>query len=639
MSYIYPVLLLCALNSLSVHVFKKEFGQVLPFTVMASVLFLYLVQYMLHSFQIGWIMLLILAGLGTALTAVYAFKKDPVSRPFFGPGSVSFLVVCGIAIVLNYGRRFSDFDEFWHWGMMVKEQLRLDRFYCIEASRMVIHKDYPPFLSILELLWVKTGGAYSEGLLSTSLHVMIYSLLVVPAAEIICSGREQKRPCLFSAGMTALLTVLLILVFSIFDHADIYYTILADFSLGAVFAFCLIQIIGEDAYRDRFGLITLILGCITLVMIKQAGLAMFFVSVLTYVFVGWGIKDFDKRSLLTGGFLLILIPLLIYASWTLYVRSVNIANIRAATAGGGQFDLGKISVPDYLNAVLKREPGLRQDTFRALISAFLYRGISHLAARVEISYVSSFALVLGSLLLINRCFPKEMPNQKALGCGISFSLGYIGYAFMLSVLFLFCFTGDEMQELRGYERYVESFVLGIWLSLMLTAVSAMAKREIIFHRIRDTAIVVLFSTVLLGSTNYSSLIPQSTKTHYYAQYDEMADFLEKTTLPDSAITVVYATGGDYGAWYGSLQSHIYYYLNDRDFLWGCDLFHADFEDDPQRQAAEEQLKHTDYLYVINTNENVNSFFSEVSNITELSESSVYRVQEDGSGRFLLTAVN
>ena len=269
MSYILPVLLFCALNSISVYGFKKKFGQVMPFTVMASVLFLYFIQYTLHSFQIGWVLLLVSGGLGAAMMAVLSFRKHAVAALYFTPGLVSFLMVCAIAVILNYGRRFSDFDEFWHWGMMIKEELRLDRFYCIEASRMIIHKDYPPFLSILELLWVKTGGTYSEGLLSASLHVMIYSLLIVPITEKTCGKQEQKHPYWSAAGMTVLLTVLLILAFSIFDYANIYYTILADLPLGAVFAFCLMLIIGEDAYRDRLGMGTLILGCVTLVMIKQ----------------------------------------------------------------------------------------------------------------------------------------------------------------------------------------------------------------------------------------------------------------------------------------------------------------------------------------------------------------------------------
>lgn len=304
MSYILPVLLFCALNSISVYGFKKKFGQVMPFTVMASVLFLYFIQYTLHSFQIGWVLLLVSGGLGAAMMAVLSFRKHAVAALYFTPGLVSFLMICAIAVILNYGRRFSDFDEFWHWGMMIKEELRLDRFYCIEASRMIIHKDYPPFLSILELLWVKTGGTYSEGLLSTSLHVMIYSLLIVPIAEQICGKQEQKHPCWFAAGMTALLTVLLILAFSIFDYANIYYTILADLPLGAVFAFCLMLIIGEDAYRGRLGMGTLILGCVTLVMIKQAGMAMFFVSVLTYVLVGWGIKKYERKKLVISSVLL-----------------------------------------------------------------------------------------------------------------------------------------------------------------------------------------------------------------------------------------------------------------------------------------------------------------------------------------------
>ena len=56
-----PVLLYCALNSVTVRVFKKRFGYAMPFTMAASVLLMYLSQLLCKSWQPGFILLLLLA--------------------------------------------------------------------------------------------------------------------------------------------------------------------------------------------------------------------------------------------------------------------------------------------------------------------------------------------------------------------------------------------------------------------------------------------------------------------------------------------------------------------------------------------------------------------------------------------------
>ena len=80
----------------------------------------------------------------------------------FSIGLISFISIYVLYIILDYKRRFTTFDEWYHWGMMVKESLRLDKFYSVAESNLHIHKDYPPFISILEVIFCKFSGGYSE---------------------------------------------------------------------------------------------------------------------------------------------------------------------------------------------------------------------------------------------------------------------------------------------------------------------------------------------------------------------------------------------------------------------------------------------------------------------------------------------
>lgn len=70
-----------------------------------------------------------------------------------------------------------------------------------------------------------------------------------------------------------------------------------------------------------------------------------------------------------------------------------------------------------------------------------------------------------TLVILFLTRKEHISGQKTAAVVLTFIVGSLGYAFMLSALFIFCFTPDEMQELRGYERYVDSYVLGEFLTL------------------------------------------------------------------------------------------------------------------------------------------------------------------------------
>ena len=68
------------------------------------------------------------------------------------------------------------------------------------------------------------------------------------------------------------------------------------------------------------------------------------------------------------------------------------------------------------------------------------------------TYVSVFLLLSLAILWLSILFKENFSRKKALLLNGILLIGSVGFAFMLSVMFLFCFLTDEMQELRGYGR-------------------------------------------------------------------------------------------------------------------------------------------------------------------------------------------
>ena len=190
----FTLLILIPLNALPVFCFRKHFGEAMPFTMMLVPLVMETMQFVTGTFCSGTILLLVSAVSGLILL-LRKVKESEFRRLFFSAGFTAFLVIFVFVSVWDFQRHFTDYDEFWHWGMMIKESLRLDRFYCVPQSRMVIHKDYPPFLCMLEVFFSILGG-YSEGLVSASVHLFMLSVIVLPCAEIMPRGNLKRfRNC------------------------------------------------------------------------------------------------------------------------------------------------------------------------------------------------------------------------------------------------------------------------------------------------------------------------------------------------------------------------------------------------------------------------------------------------------------
>ena len=619
-----PILLYCGLNSIFLQVSKKRFGETIPITIIISVLLYYFCQFLFKTFTIGWILLLVISAAGYILLILI---KDNRKR-FFSSGLCVFLIICCMASVWNYHRDFMDFDEFWHWGMMVKESIRLDRFYCVEESRMVIHKDYPPFLPILEMIWVKAAGHYSEGIITTAVHVLILSCICPPLAEkLLVQNYEKKgnfiiRIFRICATSMMLLVIVVLTVFSL-DYQKIYQTILADVTLGILFAYGMILIACEDIFKISYGYFSLILTGIALLLTKQAGIAILPILWLLYLLLGWGKQN--KKIILLQSFFILFIPFAVYYGWNLYIKELGVSDIRSTATGNGQFGLEKIDPNVYIKTVFGKNPGLQQDTFRNFINAVINDPVTNTSC-FSFSFLSLSCLVGLWIILLNQFFSKDFIDHKAFSYGLSLFCGTLGYIFMLSVSYIFCFTKDEMQNLICYERYADSFLIGEFMFLLVYSIILMARNHIVFNKLRGISAVFLFYIIVFSHADINPIMPAVYKTSPYEHYKPIERILRKRTVPDSATTIVYdISNGRYGPWYGSLQSVVYYYLNDRDLLWGQNLFRLDYSKESNRTSAIEQLQNSDYLCIIDKNENLEQFLSEFVDVNLITEGTVFRV--------------
>ena len=125
----YLVLFLIMLLSITVSYsgfFKKRFEEVLPITVLSMTLLMYVCS-ILGSLKVGYyeVIGLTILAIGFSLYFVWKDKKEFFMRSLT-PGLLFFVLFFGFIWWAHRGRLLTQWDEFSHWGLTVKNMFALD---------------------------------------------------------------------------------------------------------------------------------------------------------------------------------------------------------------------------------------------------------------------------------------------------------------------------------------------------------------------------------------------------------------------------------------------------------------------------------------------------------------------------------
>ena len=141
-----------------------------------------------------------------------------LNQRFCTPGLLIFVTTYVGVYLYDLNRSFTNWDEFSHWGVMIKEMLRLNTFYSVDSSVLAVHKDYPPAIQIIEWLWCRlSGGCYEEAYLYRALHIFILSF-AFPVVDTIIRHRSKLQWRIIVGFMA----VVLFFIPVSYTHLDVY---------------------------------------------------------------------------------------------------------------------------------------------------------------------------------------------------------------------------------------------------------------------------------------------------------------------------------------------------------------------------------------------------------------------------------
>ncbi len=455
MFYILSLFWLLSISGLLTIVFNRKFEMVLTLSMILGTLMLYPFGYINHisyGYYLSWLFVLLFYVL---LIYFFIKNKDKLiefKNNYFTHGLLCFIIFSIYCFFLYKYTGFGNCDEFTHWGPMLKETLRLDGFYTQDASRLIMHKDYPPFFTLLEVLFQGFNGfKFHEPFAYIALETFMFSMLL-PVFSNLKKKDWLKSILIFVSIVLVGLTLDKTETAS--DYAFVYNSIYVDWCLALFCTYGIYLTYKEEGWGlFRFVYLTLI--CVTFILMKQMGLV-FYLIILIYAFfkVTFIDKQLDLKMMLNGIIFLVVIPVLFYISWSYVVKLYQI---------DAQFKIGELSISDFFNIIKGNAPkGLewKYTAFRNYCSNLLHRPL--VLHPFKMSYFVYTGLMM---LIIFIAFRFKKDGYFLAG---TYLIGAIGYSIAMLILYTLAFTIDEAPYLASFDRYMASYLyFGTTLTLML----------------------------------------------------------------------------------------------------------------------------------------------------------------------------
>lgn len=605
-----PLIYFVLTNGLFILLFNKSFGKCIPMTIITTTFTLYLSQVLFKTFYIGFLINILLP-LTFIVIAFIKYKKatyQELYKNFFSNGLYIFIIIYICIYIFDLYRVFTKWDEFSHWGVMVKEMYRLNKFYSIKSSTLMVHKDYPPITQLFEFFFSKLSGGYKENYLERAIHILNLSFFIPMFSE----KEQSKKQVLLK---TLLIIVSIFLIYLLFDRHNIINTIYVDYTMAIATSYLLATIIVEKDLFQKFTIINLSLGLSFLLLIKQMSLPLY--AMIIFLFItsillkekGRLLSKDNIKKLCKMAILLIIIPILTLKNWNSYVEKLKIEK---------QFDLKDIKITelkDISNGTKGKE--YQRQAIKNYFKAIKKENMT--TSYLHINYIECFIITMILLYFLYLLNKKHFLKHQIILIGLTITLGYIGYSFIMLIMYVFSFGPIEGPTLASFERYMPTFVL-ICLSFIFMLFIYINTNK---KKINKLVILLTILVLMQSPSSIRKCYPRIIKPKMKG-FEKMAKEIESNTKKGTKIYIIAEDSvGDY-------QFYIKYYLDDK--TTNLNYFNLPTKDidnyeDYYNDNIKDYIHQFDYLYLAKLNDEFKEKYQFLFDNDKIEEGNLYKIEE------------
>ena len=463
MTYVVVMFVILVAVSCAGVLLRTRFEVVLPPVLFFMTLFLYAFG-LVNALKSGYWMLLLLIGVSSVFAVARLRGKtlSVLAEGLSSPGMVMFCLFSLAAYFVTRGMLLAHYDEFSHWGRVVKATFLHDALGPFNPVALQF-RSYPPGSSIFEYLVMRLGGRWTEGSLFWAYQLLCGAVFIPSMSNLRWRSLGRVLVVAFLAAATPLLI------------RNPLPTTLVDPLLGLVFGYLLALVYTSDV-RDRKTSLYLALGLSWLVLLKDSG--GFLAAV---VLVALLIRQIGGERRAEGGarwgraLLLFALPVALMLAavggWNAVLRSqrvnrtLHLSGLKGLLTG---------DAPVYWRQVI-----------RAYLDAFFQKPltVAHGFGLTQFVWFVLFGLLLALLAIVYGRTKGQRPDWSA---PLVVWAGAAVYAAGLLILYLVRFSRGEAVRLAAYVRYLGTYWTGAAVFLTLSLIWLVASSGVLDDRRRDS---------------------------------------------------------------------------------------------------------------------------------------------------------
>ena len=599
-----PLLFYLAFTLLLVLLTNKPFGKLIPFSFIIPTFIVYLTG-LNEKVSLGINISIYLLVFIIPLLVIRIKDIKDIIKNYFTFAFLIFIIFYFLVLYYHKYSTLNSIDEYAHWGLMVKELFRLDKLYCVNESKLLVHKDYPPFLPIINYFFSKLNGGFIEANLFKGCSLFTLSLLL-PISE-------EKNKYKYTIAPLALIFSILLQFVSLRDSlgSNVLFTnllnILADYPvaiLGALTCFKAFNL-KQDDHIEKLGLTILLTS---LLFIKQIGICFFGLAFLFYLFNFIFKKDNFKIINIITSLIIFIIPFIVLNSYNAYASNFEL-NIEFAL--NEQLSFTKIK--EFF--IDKKGLEYQFITLNNFIDAIKIYPIFY---NLNITYIP-FNIIL-SIIIGLGLYIYDQDIKKSIIYALIYLFGSFAYAFTMLILYCFSFDQYFATEIFCYLRYMNTYnYFGLALLIIISLLNLNKNKFSYLYLVIISSFLIYTS---LPSEEFKN--PKQELSFVYNNYPktlEVKESLNKLVEKGSKVLIVEPNVFDDR----SINNILNYELDDYYFnqLVNNKIsdFTAIFEYDLEYEDFLELIKDFDYMYIYDYDEyfyNVfNRFFEENGELLQI----------------------
>lgn len=608
MIYLYLLLILLSISTSISFLFHQKIEKTLFLSIFTIVIIEFFSGYILNNLKIGFYIILLIFLL-SVIYNIYRIigNKTFLKKYIFTNGFYIFLLAYCIIIVITYNKFCIENDAFSHWTLIVKNMFNLNTF-AIDKNA-TINSSYPQGISLFQYFVMNLNGKYSESILYTSIDLTMVCLIL----SIIKSTNFKNQ----------LLNFIFIILFPIVfsqEYANNY--IMVDTLLSVTFFVTITKYIYA---KNKFDYIIIIITSTFLIMIKDFGIILLLIFYL-YVILNI-IFNKTAKSSKTFLILLFIIPMVIKLLWLIIVKEYNVGNVYGASVS----------------------------TFSAIINIFTFNLNKHeilvtinfikniFAQNALVGFIEAPIFILLTIyILLIYLINKKLRSKKIKNILIFLGIGLIIYMFILLSTYLNVFDNYESTTLASYTRYINTYILSIYLTTLIIIITNIKFK---YKNCILISLSIYFIIVALYSNNIN-------KKHLFFKYNNNFAAFEKSVLNIKKNQKIYfVSQGIYGNSFRPLK---YFWLvarykatpiklNNDGWILGTrkneyDTYTVNKDVNDLRN---ELLNEYDYLYIFTVNQEFKDLYGELFNVQNnvIDDNQLYIIKKNVKNHKILYLVN